>query len=203
VLRGDTAAFHAMVTPHLGELLQAAKRELRYRVALGDIASGDLSAEELVGEVFIRAWQDRRRRPLNLGVRAWLLALIFRVARDIARREGRFKKTATVSLDERAPDEPVYDDDESFWDWYQPDDLTRWEDIVEAPTMSPEDVAVEDEELTRSLDPREREAFLFFELHRSPLTEVAIALGLSVAETARLIEDARRRLGVGGEKQMP
>src|SRR5258705_7635308 len=33
-LRGDREAFRAAMTPHLGELLRAARHEVRYRVAL-------------------------------------------------------------------------------------------------------------------------------------------------------------------------
>jgi len=39
------------------------------------------------------------------------------------------------------PPEPIYDDDEEFWGWYQPDELTRWKDVMEAASMTPEEVA--------------------------------------------------------------
>src|SRR6202047_3870204 len=58
-LRGDREAFRAAVTPPLGELLRAARHEVRYRVALGDFEPNDPTAEELVGEVLIRAWPER------------------------------------------------------------------------------------------------------------------------------------------------
>jgi DNA-directed RNA polymerase specialized sigma24 family protein len=153
-LRGDQRAFQATVAPHLEELLDAARRELRYRVALGNFGADDLTPEELVGEVLLQAWQDRYRRPSSLGVKAWLLALLFRVARDLARREARLRRIPTESLEELVPPEPIYDDDEEFWEWYQPDELTRWEDVVEAPAMTPEEVAAADEQLTRTSDPR-------------------------------------------------
>jgi RNA polymerase sigma-70 factor (ECF subfamily) len=132
-------------------------------------------------------------------MKAWLLALLFRVVRHLAKREARLRRMATVSLEAPVPPEPVYDDDEGFWEWYQPDELTRWEDVVATPSMTPEEVAAMDEELFRELDPRMREAFLMFELHRVPLREVALALGLPVSEAARPLEDARRRLGIGME----
>jgi RNA polymerase sigma-70 factor (ECF subfamily) len=101
------------------------------------------------------------------------------------------------------PPDPIYDDDEDFWEWYQPDELTRWEDVVEAPAMSPEGQAAAAEELARTLDPRSREVFLLYELHRVPLSETALALGLSVTRTARLFEEARRRLGVEAAGKLP
>lgn len=195
-LRGDRAAFEAMVEPCLEELLQAARRERRRRIALGDFGVDDLTAEELVGETLLRAWHDRQRRPLGLGPKAWLLTLLFRVTRNLSRREARLRRMVAASLEAPVPPEPIYDDDEEFWEWYQPDELTRWEDVVEAPVISPEGQAAADEELTRTLDPRTREVFLLCELHRVPLPETALALGLSVTQTARLLEEARQRLGL-------
>jgi RNA polymerase sigma-70 factor (ECF subfamily) len=138
-----------------------------------------------------------------LGVKAWLLALLFRVARDLARREARLRRISTDSLEALVPPEPIYDDDEEFWEWYQPDELTRWEDVVEAPAMTPEEMAAADEQLTHTADPRAREAFLLYELHRVPLCETALALGLYVTETARLLEEARPDLGVGADGKLP
>jgi RNA polymerase sigma-70 factor (ECF subfamily) len=195
-LRGDRAAFQAIATPHIGEVVKAAGHVLRYRVALGDLRADDLTAEELVGDVLARAWQDRHRRPALLGVKAWLLALLFRTAEDAARRETRFGQLAAVSLEATVPPEPIYDDDESFWEWYQPDEMTRWEDVVAGRSKTPEDGAAADEEFTRSLDPRAREIFLIHEVHGVPLPEAALAFGLSVEEAARLLADAQRRVGI-------
>jgi DNA-directed RNA polymerase specialized sigma24 family protein len=68
--------------------------------------------------------------------------------------------------------------------------------------MTPEEEAGIDEGLTRSLDPRAREIFLLCELHRVPLTEAALALGMSVEEAARLLEEARRDLGLGRDRNL-
>ncbi|MBK3800690.1 RNA polymerase subunit sigma-70 [Azospirillum brasilense] len=199
-LRGDRAAFQAIVTPHLKELFEAARRELQYHVAIGDLGPDDLTPEELAGEVLIRAWQDRHRRPPGVGTRAWRLALLFRVVDDIVRREARFRNLARVSLEAQVPAEPVYDDDESFWEWYQPDEMTRWEDVVQdRSSMTPEQAAAE--AFTRSLDPRARHVFLLAEVYRVPLPEAARALGLSLPEAARRLADADREVKPEGEGQ--
>jgi RNA polymerase sigma-70 factor (ECF subfamily) len=202
VLAGDRDAFQAAVKPTLGELLRAARREVRYRAALGDFPADEPTAQELVGEVLIRAWQQRHDRHSSLPLRIWLLALLYRVAHDLSRREARQQRIPTESLEEEVPPEPVYDDDEGFWEWYQPDEMTRWEDVVEAPTMTPEEQAGTDEELTRTLDRQAREVFLLCELHRVPLTEAALALGVSVEQAARLLEEARRHLGLGQNRSL-
>jgi DNA-directed RNA polymerase specialized sigma24 family protein len=202
-LHGDRAAFQAVMAPCLRELFEAAGRELRYRVALGDLSAGDLTADELVGEVLVRAWRDRHRRPSGLGLRAWLLALLFRVLKHIVRREARFRKLAEVSLEAPPPPEPFYDDDESFWEWYQPDEVTRWEELVHKPASTPEELTAADEEFTRSLDPRTREVLLLSDLHRIELPEIALARGLSLSEAARRLVEARRRVGMEADRNLP
>jgi RNA polymerase sigma factor (sigma-70 family) len=197
--RTEQAAFQAAVKPHLQELFEAARRELRYRVALGDFGPDLLTAEELVGETLARAWRDRCRRPQLLNFRVWLLAVLFRVAENIPRDEAQFRKLATESLQAPVPPEPVYDDDESFWEWYQPDELTRWEDVVADPSsLSPEDAVAADEQFTRSLAPRARQVFVLHTIHRVSLRDVARALGISGSEAKRLLAEARRLVGVAG-----
>jgi RNA polymerase sigma-70 factor (ECF subfamily) len=167
-------------------------------VALGDFRADDPTAEELVGEVLIRAWQQRRDRTSCLRLRVWLLALLYRVAHDLSRREVRQERIPAESLEEPVPPEPIYDDDEEFWEC----EMMRWEDVVEAPTMTPEEEAGIDEELFRALDPRAREMFLLCELHRVPLTEGALAFRISVEEAARRLEEARRDLGLGQDRNL-
>src|ERR1700730_3511682 len=129
-LAGEREAFQAAVTPYLAELLRGARREARYRVAPGDFRADDPTAEELVGEVLIRGWQKRHDRQSALPLRVWLLALLYRVAHDLSRREAQQTRVPAQSLEEPVPPEPIYDDDEEFWEWYQPDEMTRWEDVV-------------------------------------------------------------------------
>jgi RNA polymerase sigma-70 factor (ECF subfamily) len=191
-LAGDREAFNRLVSPHLDELLGAARRELRYRVALGDLGPDDTSPEELVGETLIRAWNDRHRRPARLGVRAWLLALLYRVCESFVRRERRFRKLAPVSLEAKPPPEPFYDDDEEFWEWYQPDEMTRWEDLAAEPeSLTPEEVVAAEESL-RSLAPPERLVYLLHDIHRLTPAEVAQAVGIAPREVLRLLDKARR-----------
>jgi DNA-directed RNA polymerase specialized sigma24 family protein len=197
-LRGDRAAFQAAITPHLKELFKAAQRELRYRIALGDLGAQDLEPGELVGEVLARGWRDRQHRPSHLSLRTWLLTLLFRVTEDIVRREARFKNLSSVSLEQPVPPEPTYDDDESFLEWYQPDELMRWEDVVDGTSMNPEEAAAADEEFTRAIEPRAREAFLMHDLHGVPLEEIAVAFDVSLSEAAQLLVEGRRLAGAAG-----
>jgi RNA polymerase sigma factor (sigma-70 family) len=201
-LRGERDGFQAAVAPYLDELLRGAKREIRYRVALGEFDHDDFTPEGLVGEILIRAWQQRHSRPSPVRLRTWLLALLCKVAQELSRRESRRRRVPRTSLEAEVPPEPIYNDDEEFWEWYQPDEMTRWEDVIEAPTMTPEEEAETDEELTHTLDPRARAVFLLCELHRVPLKEATAALNIPLEKAVRLLAQARRDLGLGGEKNL-
>jgi len=192
----DKEAFRAQVEPHLGELLSAAAHELEYRQAIGDLTLDDLTAEELVGETLARAWRDRRRRPPLLGLRPWLFGLLFRVADSLARQEARRRDASAVSLEAPVPPEPVYDDDESFWEWHQPDESTRWEDVIPAAAATPEQiVAALEREEGRALPRTARRLVLLTGVHRLSVAEAASALHLPAAEAARLLDEAHRTLG--------
>lgn len=192
----DKKAFRAQVEPHLDELLAAAARELEYRQAIGDLGLGDLTAEELVGETLTRAWRDRDRRPPLLGLRPWLLGLMFRVADNLARQEARRREAETVSLEARVPPGPVSDDDEGFWDWYQPDESTRWEDVIPASAATPEQiVAVLERAEGRALPQAARRLLLLTRVHRLSVAEAASALHIPVAEATRLLVEAHRAVG--------
>jgi RNA polymerase sigma-70 factor (ECF subfamily) len=86
----------------------------------------------------------------------------------------------------------LYDDDESFWEWYQPDDVTRWEDLVAEPTQLTPDEVVEAEEKLRSLAPRERLVYVLHDVHGLTPKEVAQAAGVAPQEVLRLLDRARR-----------
>jgi len=184
--------FDRLVATHLDELLAAARRELRYRQALGELGPDDLTPEELVGETLARAWHGREHRPARLRPRAWLLALLHRVAERIAKREAKFRKLAEVSLEAQPPPEPMYDDDEGFYEWYQPDELIKWEDLADEPDeLTPEGVVEAEEEL-RSLAPRTRLVYVLHDIHRLSVAEIAQALAISGEEVLRLLPEARR-----------
>jgi RNA polymerase sigma-70 factor (ECF subfamily) len=192
----DREAFRAQIEPHLGELLAAAARELDYRQAIGDFGMGDLTPEELVGETLARAWRDRHRRPPLLELRPWLLGLMFRVADKLAREETRRREAAAVSLETPLPS--LQDEDDAFWEWYQPDDSARWEDVIPATTATPEQiVAALDRKKGKALPRSARRLLLLTGVHRLSVAEAASALHIPAAEATQLLVEAHRTLGSG------
>ncbi len=198
VLDGDHQAFRRLVEPHLDELVEAARRDISYYVALDMLSPDDLTPEELVGETLLRAWRDRFRRPRHLSLRGWLLGTQDRVLRRIVQRLQLERELVTLSLEQPYyPETPIYDDEESFWEWYQPDDVTTWEDVIpDESELIGEELEADQELLLR---PDERRVLLLNDHHRLSLKEIASIMNLSVQQTAEMLTQARRQVQQEGE----
>lgn len=192
-LDGDRDAFHGLIGPYLDELFAAAQRDIRYHTAVAELGDGDLSAEELVGETLLRAWRDRRARPQLLGLRPWLLGLQFRVLMRIVRQEQLLRRLVSVSLEEHAPEPPIYDDDESFYEWFQPDEVVRWEDILAGEShLEPSGEVFE--EIVPGLSPVARQVLAMRHIHRLSFTEIAVGLRISRETLSQLWREGHARL---------
>ncbi len=193
--RDDKAAFSALVEPLLGDLEELARHEIVYFTSLGDLDEDWITPKELVGETLTVAWRGRRRKPRALSLKAWLSGVLLRTAERIARHRRRVRAVEeAVSLEDRVPPPAAYDDDEEFWEWYQPDDLTRYEDILPATSVTPEDVAfvLESAEQRKRLPALERRVLLLHDRQHLPLPEVAVILRRSVEEVRLALISARQ-----------
>lgn len=192
-LGGDREAFQQLVSSYLDELFAAAQRDIRYHVALGDLQHPDITPEELVGETLLRAWRDRRRKPQSLGIRPWLLGLQFRVLTRIVRQEALFRRLISTSLEAPAPAAPVYDDDESFWEWFQPDETVRWEDVLTSDAFPEPALELFDQDIP-GLSPLARQVLALRQVHHLPFAEIASGLRISYERLSQLWREGRARL---------
>ncbi|MGO4573955.1 hypothetical protein [Microvirga sp. 2TAF3] len=188
----DRIAFQETLSAHFGELLAAAQQELRYRVELGELGSHNLTPEELVDEALLHAWRDRSNRFSLIGVRAWLLAMLFRTAEDAVRREAKLDNSTFLFLQDPEPVGLSYDDDETFWEWYQPEETMRHRLGIRGLTaMSRRLTAAAIEEMARTLGLDAYQVFLLHEVYRLPLRAVTLALRIPSSEAERLLAKAR------------
>ncbi|QXD13774.1 RNA polymerase sigma factor [Rhodocaloribacter litoris] len=199
-LDGDRAAFNRLVEPHLNELLRAARRDIGYHRFMKDLLPADLTPEELVGETLVRAWYSRREKPEAVRLRAWLLGTQHRVLQKLIEREKTNRALWAVSLEAPLPPEPLYDDEESFWEWYQPDDITKWEDVFPDDVPLPDEQLADEEAIDR-LATVPRQALLLRDVHKLTIPEVAYALQLSVAETVTILREAREQVRAGRQAE--
>jgi DNA-directed RNA polymerase specialized sigma24 family protein len=141
-----------------------------------------------------RAWRLRRHLSPPLGIKALSLASVFRTGEVLAARQEQRDKTMTELFPEEVEPDPLYqEDDEDFWQSHELDYPRTSEVFSGMVDRAREDTADEDEFVGR-LAPREREVLLMHEVHGVPLQEVALSLGISLAETERLLKNARGRL---------
>ncbi|HVI04584.1 MAG TPA: sigma-70 family RNA polymerase sigma factor [Sphingomicrobium sp.] len=197
---GDRQAFQQLILSHLDELFAAAQRDLRYHVMLRDLRQHDLSPEELVGETLLRAWRDRLRKPASLGIRPWLLGLQFRVLTRIVRQERLLQRLVSTSLEAPAPEPPIYDDDESFWEWFQPDEMVRWEDILSGDAHPDFALDLLDRDVP-GLSPLARQVLVLRRVHSLTFAEIASGLRISYERLSQLWREGRTRLSVATRRK--
>ncbi|MBW1998176.1 MAG: hypothetical protein JRJ29_09460 [Deltaproteobacteria bacterium] len=193
-LKGDRSAFNRLAEPYLDDLKRFAEREIRYHQYLGHFPEDDLKPEDLVGEALLRAWRARRNRPRDISMKAWLLGILQRVVQREVWKQVRLENVETISLEAPVPSDNGSDDDQSFWEWHQPDDFTRWEDVIEDRSILPEEAVEFEEEEIYDLPPRSRKVLLLHERDRLPPQEVAYVMNLSVKETLDALGSAREEV---------
>ncbi len=198
--QGDAkAAFDALVNREMSALLEAARHEVAYYEDVGDFPPGYMSPEELVGAAMIRAWERRKKRPEGMQPRTWLYLQLFRTADALAGRRRNIQKHETLSSDQVIPDDPLvldplYDDDEEFYEWFQPDEALKWEDVIPSTAIAPEELLSVCESEPGRLNALERRAaVLYFRLGFS-FAQVCAATGKKPEELAGILENARARL---------
>jgi len=191
--QADRQAFDRALAPTYRELLQAAQREMRHRLTLGQFAPDNPTPEQLLDMALQRVWRERRRLSSTLGIKAFALASIFRTAEALAAREDERSRTTTELFPEEVEPDPLYENDDDFWQSHELEYPKNSQVFSGTVDRAREDVAEEDE-FVGWLAPREREVLLMHEVHGVPLQEVALALGITPAEAEGLLASARRRV---------
>lgn len=115
---------------------------------------------------------------------------------SIVRSERRARKLAGVSLEASVEEEAQALDasDEALWEWYQPDDLLRWEDTIPAHDVTPADLDAAD---AYALSRQEREALVLVVEHQFSLKAVSMVMNFPPDQALRLLQGAERRVAAG------
>ena len=204
-LEGDRDAFEEAIAPYRDTLIDAARRKIAARVAEGTLADQALTAEELAGETLIRAFDGRSRyKPDRMSLRAWLLGLQVRALNRIARREQTYEQQKAISLDAPVPATEEQDAvEEEFYEFYQPFDVTTYEEMI--PSQAPADVEIDprgrsltQEELdyleASGLNADQRQLVEFHDEFALTLPEIAQIMEYSLQDTAEALGEARVHL---------
>ncbi len=192
---GDETAFRELVRPYIDTLIDAAKHDLDYYIDQGYIQVDDFTPEEVVGEALIQAWTHRQSRPDKMSLKGWLLGNMYRTLRLMVEQEHQYEQDKAISLDT-----PVVSDGdenavgEQFWEWYQPDAVLEWEDVI--PGSDPVDIEVPLYATRESfkLNPDSRHVLIMHDEFEMDVTEVAAVMNRQVQEIKELLDEARANL---------
>ncbi len=194
----------SLIDLHLESLYNFARREVAYRQAVGDIVEGDLSPEEVVDEVALSAIEQFDERPGSLDFDRWLmqlaLDLIERRANEIKEeREGALRLEEDVP--ETPPEEEVAHAGEEVFEFFQPDEDLRLEDLIEDRRVPTPEEVLERRDLQRyvesalaQLPRRWREAFVLYSVEGLSLEETARVMRRAVEEVRHWVELTRALL---------
>ncbi|MFC3303645.1 RNA polymerase sigma factor [Parvularcula lutaonensis] len=191
--------FFDLIEQHLDRVWTYAWRELRYLEASGSIPAGALSVEDAIDAILAEGAKRFEERPTEFSVDEWLLKLTVETLEAEARRVARTLPADALSLEDEVP-EPATDPttaDEEFYEFYQPDDAPRLEDVVPYPQAhSPEAELEEREEALAvhralsQLPQRWRHALVLSFIEDMPRDRVASMLGVTEKELGEMIDRA-------------
>lgn len=217
----ESARFDEQVRALLSPLQRFAQRELSYLRARGDLAETDPALDDVVDEVLTRALERLNQAPQVVLSEDELHGLALAVLEaEVARRrseEGRW-----VSLEAKATVVPArsHDDiDDAVFEYWQPDELLRMEDVVPDAAISPDEVAAQNEmheivgELLSQLPNQWRRTVLLARVDDVPVRNIARLLNTPEGEVrswldhadaflkARLEEDGLQPVSGTGQKR--
>lgn len=137
----ERALFSELVRPLLPDLKRFVQRELAYLQARGDLVPGDPEVDEIIDESLARAFEKVTRHPRRLAPLPWLYQIaITLLAEEVTRRQAEAGRW--ISLEGRLPfqlRETQEADDEILFEYWQPDEVLRLEDVMPARGSTPEE----------------------------------------------------------------
>ena len=127
------AQWFDQISPWLDDLYDFARREITYLQAVDDLRPNDILPDELVDAVLVTSWDRRNEKPDDLDLRAWLHQLAIDLL-DEEVEKSRQRRLA-ISTEEVIEDEDI---DTDLYEFYQPDEVLKVEDLIGVPENLPE-----------------------------------------------------------------
>ncbi|GIW41360.1 MAG: hypothetical protein KatS3mg076_1937 [Candidatus Binatia bacterium] len=190
-----------LLRPHFERLENYVRREIAFRIHVGDLGPGDLKVPDVLDDVVSTAVERFAERPEQVPLDRWL----YQLARDRVERavsEVSEKESSAVPLEEETPpDEEIpASPDEAFVELLEPVE-DRFEDVLPDEGIGTPAESVGTEELTRlvhrtlgSLPRSTRDAFVLCVLEGFDPEEAAWVTRTDPGEIRREIEKAREIL---------
>ena len=193
--------WRALAEREMDGLLQLARHEIRYHEESGSFPEGYMTPEELVGETLIQL--ARNPCPADMAPRACLYGMIIKTGDALAKRRATIQAHEAASTEQALDDtplvtDPFYDDDEEFYEWFQPDEVLKLEDVLSAAAPTPEDVVAFLDRQPGALERATRQAALLYYRLDFGLRDVCAILGRKPEQVGDMLQKARAALEASG-----
>jgi RNA polymerase sigma factor (sigma-70 family) len=198
-------AFFSQLKRDFKALYKFVRRQLAYLESIGDLVPGELSAEDVIDAVLLRAYNEYVKEPGEREFGQWLTQLAAKhLESEVKRLNSERAQTVPIEQDipETPPAEEVTTLGEEILYFHQPDEDLKLADIFpEYDVSAPEDFVAAEEELVRCINaalaamPGEwRKAFNLRHRDRLSLQELGEVLDKNTAEIEDMLDYARRHL---------
>jgi RNA polymerase sigma factor (sigma-70 family) len=192
----------ALLGRHLRHVYHFVRHRLAELQALGDLRPGELSVEDVVDAVVIRAYQELAKNPDATRLRHRLIEWARQqIAADVKRVKAWRRRTPVHTEDdvpETPPEEAVSRLGEEILEFYEPEKDLKVEDVLPDLSIPDPEREAEREELRwcmsaalAGLPEQWRRALELSLIDGRPRAELARELGTSEAEVERVLDRAR------------
>ena len=200
------AAFFDLLKPIIGVVRDHARRELDVLELEGLIPQGELSADDLVDDVLVRAWRLFPDRPTQVPLDLWLIELLHERFDALQHDFDRTTMSSQIEVADEHEDVLVDQDDPTeyeFWlerlfdehvsdsfDELIPDESLH--DVLD--DLDGEERAERIKRAVAKLPPRQRRTLLLYATEGYDADEIAMAQNRPVAEVESDIAAARQTI---------
>ncbi|HXK58529.1 MAG TPA: sigma-70 family RNA polymerase sigma factor [Acidobacteriota bacterium] len=187
--------FENLINQNLDKIQNYVRRELFHRSITDNIPPGIIQPEAVVDEVFLLMTSQVKTKPPAMPMERWM----YQVAREQIERRLEALDRESSHIEDAAANKPQWDDE--IFDFYQPDESLKLEDLLSDRSGGNPELLMEVEETEQELHkaiarlPRKiRESFVLCVLEGFDPVEVAMITGKDAEKVQKDVEDARRRL---------
>ena len=197
--------FFSLASQHLSHLYEFIRHQLAYFESVGDLLPSELTPEDVVDAVLLRAYREFIKQPAGREILSWLIQLATNQLRSEIKRL-KSERGRTIHIEEDIPETPPTEEVSTLGDeileFYQPDEDLKLEDIFpDVEISTPEQMTAAKEELLRCVNaalagmPKEwRRALRLRHAEGFTDAELAEALEKAEPEIERILEYARQHL---------
>ncbi|WP_244713333.1 RNA polymerase sigma factor [Rhizobium cremeum] len=195
--------FFDLIEDHLDTVYDTVRRELTYLECSGSVPAGYLSVRDLVDATILKGLERFEQRPTEFSIGDWLLKLTFETIEAEAAAARRALPEDAASIDaapEASAGEPTESDEEIF-EFYQPDDVLRLEELIADDGGDDPETAVAKRQdalifhrAIAGLPALWRRVLFLVDLNDTPLEKASSVLGIAEDDVTRIVQSARNYL---------